>query len=180
MLGDVRPPRIAVLAPATEARAARLAALLGAAVVARGRALLRARPDGVFVVGAADGGERPRGQREPAGSTEALARAAAVCTVAGAAAVVLVWDGTPPPLPWWGRRFHRILCGAQDQARAWRAAGVALGRLVVVEPGDDEAEGRALTALVAEVWAMGGRASRSAPPPGPLAPVGSAPGERRG
>lgn len=70
-----------------------------------------------------------------------LARVAAATTLAGVAAVVVTPLGPARPLPWWERRFHRYLLPSQGAARAWRAAGVALGRLVVVEPGADPASG---------------------------------------
>jgi hypothetical protein len=40
------------------------------------------------------------------------------------------------------------------------AAGVPLGRLVVVEPGSEAEEARALAALVREVTSMAGRPDR--------------------
>ena len=41
------------------------------------------------------------------------------------------------PLPWWTRRVHRFVLASQDEARALHRAGVALGRLVVVRPGEE-------------------------------------------
>lgn len=68
---------------------------------------------------------------------EDLGRAAWVATLARARAVVVTPLGEPAPLPWWERRFARYVLPSQRLARRWTAAGVALGRVVVVEPGAD-------------------------------------------
>lgn len=41
------------------------------------------------------------------------------------------------PLPWWTRRVHRFVLASQDEARALHRSGVALGRIVVVRPGEE-------------------------------------------
>jgi hypothetical protein len=144
-------PRVAVMGDLTDPATARLADLLAAVVVADGCALARVRPEIVVA-------------RLP---TAALWTAAIASTVAGAAAVVAVPLGPAVPLPWWGRRFHRLLLPSQALAREWQAAGVALGRLVVVEPGPDRAERAALVAVLTEVGSMARRPGilhRRAPP----------------
>jgi hypothetical protein len=151
MLRRMDAPRIVVLADTDDPLAARIADRLGAS-----RAVSAREPPGAdvaFVVAPREG-------------LVGLRRHALDCTLAGVKAVVLVSAGGAAPLPWWGRRFHRILCASQNEARAWRAAGVALGRLVVVEEGPDDAVSAALRALVAETWAMATRR-----PFGPVIPA---------
>lgn len=75
-----------------------------------------------------------------------LAGAALAATFAGARAVVVTPLGEPRPLPWWERRFARYVLPSQRLARRWAAAGVALGRLVVVEPGADPSPGEGVYA----------------------------------
>lgn len=75
-----------------------------------------------------------------------LAGAALAATLAGARAVVVTPLGEPRPLPWWERRFARYVLPSQRLARRWAATGVALGRLVVVEPGADPAAGEGVYA----------------------------------
>jgi hypothetical protein len=133
-----------LLAAAADDTAARWARLLDGASVVSARTLLLARPEVVLV-------------RCPVAS---LARAAALTTLAGAAAVVVAPLGEAVPLPWWGRRFHRFIVPDQAAAREWAAAGVALGRLVVVPPAAPDAppsseEGAALRTVLEEVRAMG-------------------------
>ena len=119
----------------------RLASILGVPLILDAWALRLARPRLVLVcLPVAD-----------------LGRAAWDCTRAGAAVVIAAPLGAPAPLPWWGRRFHRILLSSQEEARGWRAAGVALGRLVVVAPGDEADERRALQAVLAESLSMARR-----------------------
>ncbi len=132
------PLRVCVLGSVAEPGAARLGRLLGVTVLERGRALLRYRPQVVLV-------------RLPVGE---LGRAALLTTLAGASAVIAVPIGPARPLPWWARRYHRFLLASQAEARAWGDAGIALGRLVVVEPASDAEERHALEALVHEVAAM--------------------------
>jgi hypothetical protein len=88
---------------------------------------------------------------------DALRAAALHCTLAGARAVVLVSSGAAQPMPWWGVRFHRILCASQAEALMWRSAGIALGRLVVIEGGPEPDVCAALRALVTEVSSMAKR-----------------------
>lgn len=83
------------------------------------------------------------------GGEGALRRAALAATLAGARAVVATPEGPEGASAWWHRRFQRYVLPTQEEARRWRAAGVALGRLVVA--GDDEA----LRAVYLEVAEMG-------------------------
>jgi hypothetical protein len=91
------------------------------------------------------------------GDLPTLRAAALGATLGGVLAVVATPTFAPCPLPWWERRFHRYLFDTQDTARAWRASGLALGRLVVVERGDVGHEAAALRAVYAEVASMGRR-----------------------
>jgi hypothetical protein len=67
------------------------------------------------------------------GPREGLGRSAWDATIAGARAVVLSPQDGPWPLPWWHRRFARFLFRTQEEAKRWMAAGLPLGRTVVVE-----------------------------------------------
>ncbi|MDP2315566.1 MAG: hypothetical protein Q8P41_21890 [Pseudomonadota bacterium] len=137
-----------MLAPAGDPEASRLAHLLDAPLVPKGRRLLTLRPEVVLV----------------RGPPSWLAHAALVTTLVGAAAVIAVPLGPAEKLPWWERRFHRFLFASQAEARAWSAAGLAMGRLVVVPPGADAVERAALEAAIGEVRSMARRpdARRSA------------------
>lgn len=126
-----------MLGPDGDPGAVRLGRMLGAPVVSRGRSVLWGRAEVVFV-------------RLP---VDELRHAAVLATLAGVSAAVAVPFGAPAPLPWWGRRYHRILVPSQDAARAWGATGVALGRLVVVGEGEGPDEVAALRAVVDEVRA---------------------------
>ncbi len=117
-----------------EPRVEGLAVALGARRVGRGRDLLLPRPDVVFVC-------------LPASR---LRRAAVAATLARARAVVCVALGAPPAPEAWTRRFHRIVVSSQEEASAWKAAGYALGRLVVLPAWEPDVLG----ALVAEVVSM--------------------------
>ncbi len=132
---------IAVLAFADDDAARRLADRLGALRTDAWRQLPRGAV--VLVHGAV--------------GLEDLRAAALRCTLAGARAVVLVSAGSAHPMPWWGVRFHRILCASQTEALTWRAAGIALGRLVVIEEGPEPDVCAALRALVTEVSSMATR-----------------------
>ena len=94
------------------------------------------------------------------GGPALLRTAAWSATLGGALAVIASPTGPVAPLPWWERRFLRYLLRSQAEARAWRAVGVALGRLVVVEPGEGEAEAEALLAICTEAASMGRRPGR--------------------
>lgn len=83
-----------------------------------------------------------------------LGRVALRLSVARVAAVALSPLFPPTALPWWGRRFHRLILSSQAEARAW-AAFVPLGRLVVVEPDDGEID--ALRVVYGEMEAMARR-----------------------
>lgn len=133
--------RVCVLAAVADPVAARLGRLLDAPTVSSARALLGRRHEVVIVRGRLERAMLP----------------ALVATIAGVAAVIYVPVGPAAPLPWWGRRFHRLLFASQADARAWSDVGVALGRMVVVEPSDDEEERRALAALILEVSSMASR-----------------------
>ncbi len=134
-------PRVCVLGVVADPGTVRMARLLDVPVVERARALVRLRPDAVFV----------------RGPVETLAVAALVTTLAGVAAVLAVPvgpAGPAAPLPWWSRRFHRFILGSQEDARAWGAAGIALGRLVVCAGGPDDEERSALLSVQGEALAM--------------------------
>lgn len=90
---------------------------------------------------------------------EGLASAALATTLGGVLAVLVTPVGAPRALPWWERRFHRYVLPSQAEALAWRAAGVALGRLAVVPGigGSEAVDGTALRALYVESAAMGRR-----------------------
>ena len=137
------PARVAILAETGDRVAARWATLTGALLVERGRHLLAmhraSRPEVVHV-------------RLP---VERLARAALACTLAGASAVVVTPLGAAQTLPAWERRFHRWIHATQDEALAWRGAGVALGRQVVLAESDDETLAAGLAAMWAESARMG-------------------------
>jgi hypothetical protein len=149
--GAARPPRsgggaelrVAILAERGDPVAARWAAVTGALLVERGRHLLAmhraSRPQVVHV-------------RLPVGS---LARAALACTLAGVRAVVVTPLGAATTLPAWERRFHRWVHLTQDEARAWRGAGIALGRQVVLPETHDEALHHGLTTMWGESARMG-------------------------
>lgn len=130
-----------VLSAVVDPAAVRLGRLLDVPVVSTPRALLLARPHLVLVRGPVD----------------TLRRAALLTTLVGARAVIALPVGPASPLPWWGRRFHRLVFGTQAEARAWGAVGVALGRLVVVEAGADAVERSALHAVIGEVLSMARR-----------------------
>lgn len=130
-----------VLGAVADREAARLGRLLDVPTLSSVRALFGRRPRVVLV----------------RGPLAAMGRPALGATLAGVAGVVYLPVGPAAPLPWWGRRFHRLLFASQEEARAWNAAGVALGRLVVVEPGGDDLERRALVAMIEEVASMAGR-----------------------
>ena len=132
--------RIRVLSEASDPVASRLGRLLDVPVLS-GLKLVWSRPDLVFV----------------RANPEGLRRAAWMTTLAGAGAVIAVPVGTPSTLPWWGRRFHRFLLRSQPEAQAWADAGVSLGRLVVVEPGEDAAERAAIAAIMEEALSMARR-----------------------
>ena len=131
-------PRVCVLGVVADPGTVRMARLLDVPVLERARALVRLRPDAVFV----------------RGPVETLAVAALGTTLAGVAAVLAVPVGPAAPLPWWSRRFHRFILGSQEDARAWGAAGIALGRLVVCAGGSDDEERSALLSVQEEALAM--------------------------
>lgn len=120
---------------------ARIGRLLDVPTIVSVRALARRRPHVLLLRGPLEG----------------MMLAALGATIAGVAAVIYLPVGPAAPLPWWGRRFHRLLLPSQAEARAWSDAGVALGRLVVVEPGDDLEERRGLAAVIEEVASMANR-----------------------
>ncbi len=130
-----------VLSPVADPAAVRLGRLLDVPTVSTARGLLRVRPDLVLVCG----------------PFETMRHAALLTTLVGARAVIGAPSGPASPLPWWGRRFHRLVLGTQAEARAWAEAGVALGRLVVVEAGADAVERSALAAVIQEVLSMARR-----------------------
>lgn len=139
----MRIPRIALLGEPADAGAARLAALLGVPTARGVAGLLAARAEVAHV-------------RVP---VDRLGPAAIAARALGVRAVVAAPPGAPPP----GWRLHGALGHAiarwvfpsQDAARAWKAAGVPHGRLVVVEPGDGEAD--ALRAVWLEAASMARR-----------------------
>jgi hypothetical protein len=135
----VSAPRIAILTDPRDPLSDRLTRLSGGIPVASARSLVRVRPALVHV-------------RLP---VDSLAGAAFWSTVAGARAVLVTPLGQPRRLPWWERRFHRFVLPSQEAARAWRSVGIALGRIVVVEPGDDESEAEALRSVYTESLSMG-------------------------
>lgn len=92
------------------------------------------------------------------GDLPALARAAWTLTLGGVLGAVATPLGPPGPLPWWNRRYLRFLFRSQPEARAW-LPWLPLGRLVVVEP--DEGEADALAAVYREVASMGRRPGRA-------------------
>lgn len=136
----VSAPRTALLAPPGDLAGARLARLLGVPLWEHAPRALRM--DLIHV-------------RAPVAD---LRRAAWRCTLAGARAVVVTPLDAPQALGWWERCFHRYVLPSQDEARAWCGVGIALGRIVVVEPGPDDAEAEALAAVYAEVVSMKRRA----------------------
>lgn len=78
-----------------------------------------------------------------------LRRVALAATLAGVRAVVATPSGPEGAGAWWHRRFQRYVLPTQEEARRWRGAGVALGRLVVA------ADEEALRAVYLEVAEMG-------------------------
>jgi hypothetical protein len=72
-------------------------------------------------------------------------------TLGGVRAALLFPEDGAPTIPKWDRRFHRYVVPDQDQARRWSRAGVALGRIVVVDDAHSEA---AMDALLCEVGSM--------------------------
>lgn len=127
-------PVLTVFAAADDERAAALAAALGARCVSKAAGLVFPRPDVVFVC--------VPGSR--------LREAALFTTLARARAVVCVPKGGPPDNAPWMRRYHRFLLSSQEDVAAWKAAGYALGRLIVLPTWDPTL----LRAVVAEVHAM--------------------------
>ncbi|MFZ5476934.1 MAG: hypothetical protein ACOZNI_09190 [Myxococcota bacterium] len=81
-----------------------------------------------------------------------LGRVALFSTLAGARAVIAAPIGEARPLPWWERRFHRYVLSSPEEAAAWQATGIHLGRLAVARPDPWEVE--ALRAIWTEVGAM--------------------------
>lgn len=128
-------PVLTVFAVADDDRAAALAAALGARCVSRAAGLVFPRPDVVFVC--------VPGAR--------LREVALLTTLARARAVVCVPQDGPPVLAPWTRRYHRFILSSQEEVPAWKAAGYALGRLIVLPALEPEL----LRAVVAEVHAMG-------------------------
>ncbi len=140
-------PRVHVLA--ADVDAVRVARLLGASLGGDVRAVVLARPELVLV----------------RGDVEALRRGAWVASVAGARAVIALPIGTAALLPWWGRRYHRLVFSSQPEAMRWVAAGTSLGRVVVIERAAEAVERANWAAIVREVASMarrpaGGRAAR--------------------
>jgi hypothetical protein len=74
----------------------------------------------------------------------------AAITLGGVRAALLFPDGADPAIPTWQRRFHRYVVRDQDEARRWSRAGIALGRIVVIQDHPEEA----LDALLREVGSM--------------------------
>lgn len=62
----------------------------------------------------------------------------------------------PQPLSWWARRFDRLVLPSQEEARRW-TPHIPLGRIVVVETEDPEAEVTALRAIYGETLSMARR-----------------------
>jgi hypothetical protein len=132
-------PRVVVLAAMDDAVARRVAAVAEVPLVHRARDVLHLRP-GILHA------------RMP---LAALPRLTLTSTLAGVRAVVLQPTGAPPEtLPRWHRRVHRWLHANQDEARAWRACGLHLGRQVVVADDAPEAE---LRATLQAIWTESAR-----------------------
>ncbi len=133
------PPRVVVLAAVDDAVARRVAAVSEVPLVHRARDVLHLRP-GILHA------------RMP---LAALPRLTLTSTLAGVRAVVLQPTGTPPEtLPRWHRRVHRWLHATQDEARAWRACGLHLGRQVIVAEDASDAE---LRATLQAIWTESAR-----------------------
>jgi len=86
-----------------------------------------------------------------ASSAQNLRWIIAAITLGGVRAALLFPEDGEPTIPAWDRRFHRYVVRDQDQARRWSRAGVALGRIVVVDGAHSET---ALDALLCEVGSM--------------------------
>ncbi len=132
-------PRVVVLAPSDDAIARRFASVTEVPLAHRARDVLRLRPDVLHA-------------RLPLSD---LARLTLMSTLAGVRAVVLQPTGAPPDtVPRWHRRVHRWLHANQDEARAWRACGLHLGRQVVVA---DDAPDAELRATLQAIWTESAR-----------------------
>jgi hypothetical protein len=144
---------VLLLAPPEDAEAERLAALLRVPLVHRGKLVLGRRLTLLHVRAHA----------------HALPRAILAGKLAGARAITWTPLGEPPPaLPWAARFAHRLLHASQEDARAWRACGIALGRQVVLPETDPEPLAASLRAIWRESLTMAGalplpRAAREGP-----------------